>query len=519
MPTAYNDIVNTSLFELFKIGIGPSSSHTVGPMRAAHRFARELDQAGQLDRTTGVCAELYGSLALTGLGHGTDRAILLGLSGQAPDTVDPAAIDRLLADIRGRGQLALCGTHTIPFREVEHLLFHRDQMFPPPGEATHPNGLRLSAFSSDGTLLHDAVFYSIGGGFIVSAAEFQPDRAVAAPSRVMPHPFSSARELLAEAARHQISIADLVMANELALLDADRSSGSRTIRRPLAASITPATTPRAEIEASILTLFESMRASAERGISTEGILPGGLNVQRRAHRLAEQLGRKAVTDPLAPMDWVTVYAMAVNEENAAGGRVVTAPTNGAAGVIPAIALYILHHLGVAELSRRRLERPSGPIPAPEPLELSPLHRAALLRFFLTAAAIGILYKENASISGAEVGCQGEVGVACSMAAGGLAAALGGTNAQIEHAAEIGMEHNLGMTCDPIGGLVQIPCIERNGMGAVKAINAARLALADTDTHKLSLDQVIETMYRTGLDMQSRYKETSLGGLALNIIEC
>ena len=511
--------MNTSLFELFKIGIGPSSSHTVGPMRAALRFVRELAAAGLLDETADLCVELYGSLAVTGLGHGTDRAILLGLSGQAPDTVDPAAIDDLLATIRNEGTLLLAGTHRIPFRESAHLLFHRDRMYPPPGDMTHPNGMRLSAFSSGGTPLRETVFYSIGGGFIVSAEEFRPDTPIAAPSRIVPHPFSSARDLLAEAERNQISVADLVMANELALLRADRETGSHSIHRPSALEAVPASTPQVEIEASVITLFETMRASAERGIATEGILPGGLNVQRRAHRLAARLGEKASTDPLAPMDWVTVYAMAVNEENAAGGRVVTAPTNGAAGVIPAIALYILHHLGVAELSRRRLERPSGNIAIPAPLQLSPLHRAALLRFFLTAAAIGILYKKNASISGAEVGCQGEVGVACSMAAGGLAAALGGSNAQIEHAAEIGMEHNLGMTCDPIGGLVQIPCIERNGMGAVKAINAARLALADTDTHKLSLDQVIETMYRTGLDMQSRYKETSLGGLALNIIEC
>ena len=510
--------MNTSLFELFKIGIGPSSSHTVGPMRAALRFVRELDTAGQLTGTADICVELYGSLALTGLGHGTDRAILLGLSGLLPDSVDPAAIDTLLSAIRTDGALLLAGTQRISFREQTGLLFHRDQMYPPPGDVTHPNGLRLSAFDAAGALLREQVFYSVGGGFIVSAEELRPGASVAAPLRAVPHPFASARDLLAEADRNQLTIADLILANELAFLRADREGGP-TIHRPARAGAAPASTLQAEVEDSIMTLFETMRASAERGIATEGVLPGGLGVQRRAHRLAARLREKAATDPLAPMDWVTVYAMAVNEENAAGGRVVTAPTNGAAGVIPAIALYILHHLGVAELSRRRLERPSGTEATLAPLQLSPLHRAALLRFFLTAAAIGILYKENASISGAEVGCQGEVGVACSMAAGGLAAALGGSNAQIEHAAEIGMEHNLGMTCDPIGGLVQIPCIERNGMGAVKAINAARLALADTDTHKLSLDQVIETMYRTGLDMQSRYKETSLGGLALNVIEC
>ncbi len=511
--------MNTSLFELFKIGIGPSSSHTVGPMRAALRFVRELAAADQLQGTAGVCVDLYGSLALTGLGHGTDRAILLGLSGQAPDSVDPAAIDGILQGIRNRGELCLAGDYPIPFRESEHLLFHRDQMVPPPGDIAHPNGLRLSAFSSTGTLLREQVFFSVGGGFIVPAEEFQPTAPMAASSRAVPHPFRSARELLAEADRNRLSVAELVMANEVALLQAERTAGVTLIHRPCASGESAGSTPAQQIECSVITLFEVMRQSAERGIATEGILPGGLNVLRRAHRLAGRLGEKASKDPLAPMDWVTVYAMAVNEENAAGGRVVTAPTNGAAGVIPAIALYILHHLGVDELSRRRFERPAAPGEVLAPLSLSPMHRAALLRFFLTAAAIGILYKENASISGAEVGCQGEVGVACSMAAGGLVAALGGSNAQIEHAAEIGMEHNLGMTCDPIGGLVQIPCIERNGMGAVKAINAARLALADTDTHKLSLDQVIETMYRTGLDMQSRYKETSLGGLALNIIEC
>ena len=516
---AYNNNVNTSLFELFKIGIGPSSSHTVGPMRAALRFVRELAAAGQIGETANVRVELYGSLALTGIGHGTDRAILLGLSGEAPDTIDPAAIDSILRTIRDEGTLLLGGAHRLAFREQTSLLFRRDQMYPPPGEPTHPNGLRLSAFRVDGALVCQQIFYSIGGGFSVSADEFRPDNPVATTPRTVPHPFASARALLATADQNQMSVADLVMANEVALLQADRERGTSIIHRPLSEIIVPAPAPQAEIEASIITLFETMRASAERGIATEGTLPGGLNVKRRAHRLADRLGERSSTDPLAPMDWVTVYAMAVNEENAAGGRVVTAPTNGAAGVIPAIALYILHHLGVAELSRRRSERSSGTAAAPTPLQLSPLHRAALLRFFLTAAAIGILYKENASISGAEVGCQGEVGVACSMAAGGLAAALGGSNAQIEHAAEIAMEHNLGMTCDPIGGLVQIPCIERNGMGAVKAINAARLALADTDTHKLSLDQVIETMYRTGLDMQSRYKETSLGGLALNIIEC
>ena len=479
--------MNTSLFELFKIGIGPSSSHTVGPMRAALRFARMLESSGALGRVTGVHVDLYGSLALTGIGHGTDRAVLLGLLGEAPDSVDPAAIDGWLARIRATGLLPLLGHHVIPFGEATDLLFRRDQMFPDPGVSTHPNGMRFRATGATGQTLAEQVFFSIGGGFIVPAEELDPGR-VALPRRSVPFPFRSAARLLELAQAHQLSIAEIVLANEIALLS------DAGIVRPAPAGDAPIDTPEQQVTASILSLWRAMESSITRGLATEGILPGGLNVRRRAPRLAHRLTHGSVDDPLAPMDWVTIYAMAVNEENAAGGRVVTAPTNGAAGVVPAIARYYLRFVARADT-------------------------AGLLRFFLTAAAIGILYKENASISGAEVGCQGEVGVACSMAAGGLVAALGGTNAQIEHAAEIAMEHNLGMTCDPIGGLVQIPCIERNGMGAVKAINAARLALADTDTHKLSLDQVIDTMYRTGMDMQSRYKETSLAGLALNIIEC
>jgi len=546
--------VNTSLFELFKIGIGPSSSHTVGPMRAALRFVRELDGAGNLDRTHHVTVDLYGSLALTGIGHGTDRAILLGLSGEAPDTIDPSLIEQTIAAIRSAQRLTLLGRREIPFQESEHFLFHRDQMYPiaakpapsltpipesdlpaatqtalaadpaantrhEPAPATHPNGLRLSAFDADNNLLATDIFYSVGGGFIVSQAEFHPDAPIATSNRQLPYPFSSAAQLLALADQHHLTIAELVLANEIALLSdltINRPVLSPEVRRvpyPLAASSrkggavpTPEAdlSPQQQIEGSILALWQTMQISTERGLATDGILPGGLNVRRRAPRLARKLEAGGSRDPLAPMDWVTVYAMAVNEENAAGGRVVTAPTNGAAGVIPAIAHYYERFIEISAAS--------ASIAADQ-------RRAGLLRFFLTAAAIGILYKENASISGAEVGCQGEVGVACSMAAGGLVAALNGSNAEIEHAAEIAMEHNLGMTCDPIGGLVQIPCIERNGMGAVKAINAARLALADTEGHKLSLDQIIETMYRTGMDMQSRYKETSLAGLALNIIEC
>jgi len=465
--------VNTSLFELFKIGIGPSSSHTVGPMRAALRFVHELEAKHLLDRTASVNVDLYGSLALTGIGHGTDRAILLGLLGEAPDTIDPAAIDQKLAAIRTSGELKLGGQRIIPFIEREYLRFRRNQMYPDADVISHPNGMRFAAFDADNVSVADEVYYSIGGGFIVTEAERTAE--TSASKRTVPHPFHSAAELLATAEQHHLTIANLVLSNEAALLNGDAG----------------------KVRADILKLWQAMQICTQRGIATEGILPGGLNVRRRAPRLARRLETEGSRDPLAPMDWVTVWAMAVNEENAAGGRVVTAPTNGAAGVIPAIGHYYLRFIEGAESEKQE----------------------GILRYFLTAAAIGILYKENASISGAEVGCQGEVGVACSMAAGGLVAALNGTNAQIEHAAEIAMEHNLGMTCDPIGGLVQIPCIERNGMGAVKAINAARMSMHETTGHKLSLDQIIATMYQTGLDMQSRYKETSLAGLALNIIEC
>jgi L-serine dehydratase len=487
--------VNTSLFELFKIGIGPSSSHTVGPMRAALRFTRELAASSLLEKTATVTVDLYGSLALTGIGHGTDRAILLGLLGEAPDTVDPATVEAKIATIRSTTSLALNGSKTIPFSEAENLNFRRNQMYPDPAVTSHPNGMRFTAFDNAGRKLAEEVFYSIGGGFIVSHSEFIAERSAetTTSTRNVPYPFRSAADLLATAKQHNLTIANLLLANEVALLN----DSNVTINRPQLTTSAPSLSPEAQIRASIFAIWQAMQQCTERGIATEGILPGGLNVRRRAHRLAERLNTIGSKDPLAPIDWVTVYAMAVNEENAAGGRVVTAPTNGAAGVIPAIANYYTHFIeGTPE------EKQEG-----------------IIRYFLTAAAIGILYKENASISGAEVGCQGEVGVACSMAAGGLVAALNGTNEQVEHAAEIAMEHNLGMTCDPIGGLVQIPCIERNGMGAVKAINACRMAMHETGDHKLSLDQVIATMYQTGLDMQSRYKETSLAGLALNIIEC
>ncbi len=501
--------MNTSLFELFKIGIGPSSSHTVGPMRAALRFVRELSASNRLASTTRIVVELYGSLAHTGMGHGTDRAVLLGISGHAPDEIDPAQIDGIIAEIRTRRELDLAGTRRVPFVESTDLLFRRDQMYPPGAAAatSHPNGMRFTAFAGD-DVISQQVFYSVGGGFILSSAELAPaPRKKAVDQRAVPYSFCSAEQLLAIADANKLTIAELMLANEVALI-ADpaiiRPANAIKTCPPSAQGKDPLlASPEDQIRASILALWNAMQSCTERGIVTEGILPGGLNVRRRAPRLYQRI--KALDDadgprdPLAPLDWVSLFAIAVNEENAAGGRVVTAPTNGAAGVIPAIAQYYMRFI---ETSLSEDEKTAG-----------------LLRYFLTAAAIGILYKENASISGAEVGCQGEVGVACSMAAGGLVAALNGTNAQVEHAAEIAMEHNLGMTCDPIGGLVQIPCIERNAMGAVKAVNACRMAMHETEGHKLSLDQVIETMYRTGMDMQSRYKETSLAGLALNIIEC
>jgi L-serine dehydratase len=516
--------MNTSLFELFKIGIGPSSSHTVGPMRAALRFVRELPDVSAVKR---IQAELYGSLAHTGVGHGTDRAILLGLSGQQPDTVDPSQIDMIVERIRTGQSLQLNGKYPIPFNEATDLLFHRDQMYPPHAEAatSHPNGMVFTAFDAAGHAISHAVFYSVGGGFILSAAELAPNPEEKRVSpRKVPYPFKSAADLLSLAAKHHLTVAEMILANECALLEADQKLPQPTINRPTlsdkAGTLTELGAPPSaasslrvggiasastqdQIHQSILALWHAMQQCTERGIATQGILPGGLNVRRRAPRLYQRAleldASSKPRDPLAPLDWVSLYAIAVNEENAAGGRVVTAPTNGAAGVIPAIASYYTRFIA-QDLTEQERE-------------------AGLIRFFLTAAAIGILYKENASISGAEVGCQGEVGVACSMAAGGLVAALNGTNDQVEHAAEIAMEHNLGMTCDPIGGLVQIPCIERNAMGAVKAVNACRMAMHETEGHKLSLDQVIETMYRTGMDMQSRYKETSQAGLALNIIEC
>ena len=453
--------MKTSLFEIFKIGIGPSSSHTVGPMLAACEFVADLASNGLLQAVQRVQIDLYGSLALTGRGHGTDHAVILGLCGEQPETVDIASMEGRLATIRELRALALRGLYPIGFQEPRDLLFHKDQTL-----AKHSNGMRFRAYNESGIVMAEQVFYSIGGGFIIREGQES-----AAKVRTVPHPFGSAAELLDVSERQRLPIWQIVLENEKACHT------------------------ELEIHDYVDRIWKTMRECVVRGLETEGILPGGLNVRRRAKKLAKRLEQQGAKDPLNPMDWVNAFAMAVNEENAAGGRIVTAPTNGAAGVVPAVAHYYKGFVDNAS-------------------------DEGLFRFFLTAAAIGILYKENASISGAEVGCQGEVGVACSMAAGGLVAALGGTNQQVEYAAEIGMEHNLGMTCDPIGGLVQIPCIERNAMGAVKAINACRIAMREDGEHKVSLDQVIKTMYETGKDMQTRYKETSLGGLAtLNIIEC
>ena len=451
----------TSLFEIFKIGIGPSSSHTVGPMIAARRFARKTAEAGQLEAVCRIRIELYGSLAHTGKGHGTDRAVILGLCGEEPETVDFSEANRLLEGVRQEGTLNVLGEYPLSFSIDNDIHFRRDQSLP-----LHPNGMTFTAFNRDSDVVRVENFYSIGGGFVVGE---EGPRENKADVRV-PHPFNSAAELLRECTEHELYIWEVMLKNESAL--------------------------RAESEVliGIQRIWNAMREAMEMGMTTDGLLPGGLKVRRRAGAMALRLEANSKRDALVPLDWVSVFAMAVNEENAAGGRVVTAPTNGAAGIVPAVARYYFDFVPAAS-------------------------DAGLLRYFLTAAAIGILYKENASISGAEVGCQGEVGVAASMAAGGLTAAIGGTNEQVEHAAEIAMEHHLGMTCDPIGGLVQIPCIERNAMGAVKAINASRMAMNEPNDHKVSLDQVIQTMYRTGLDMQSRYKETSLAGLALNIIEC
>jgi len=457
-----------SLFDIFKIGIGPSSSHTVGPMRAAARFLeRWLQEPGQLGEVARVRAELYGSLALTGRGHGTDKAVLMGFEGHWPDRIDPDVIPDSLERIRGTKRIRLMGMHEIAFDEKRDLVFNKREKLP-----YHTNGMRFTAFGADGEVIATRDYYSVGGGFVVNTDEAAEDRIVADTTE-LPFPFHSGDELLVRCKESGLSIAQLMFENE-------------KVWRP-----------EAEIREGLDRLWAAMQSCVARGTREEGVLPGGLKVGRRAPSMARDLSSRpeaALRDPLTILDWVNLYALAVNEENAAGGRVVTAPTNGAAGIIPAVGHYYERFCPQASAQ-------------------------GIHDYLLTAAAIGILYKENASISGAEVGCQGEVGVACSMAAAGLTAALGGTPAQVENAAEIGMEHNLGLTCDPIGGLVQIPCIERNAMGAVKAINAQRMAARGDGSHKVSLDKVIKTMRDTGRDMQDKYKETSRGGLAVNVIEC
>ena len=460
-----------SVFDLFKIGIGPSSSHTVGPMRAARMFVARLAAESLLTEVTRIKAELFGSLGATGKGHGSDKAVLLGLAGHEPDTVDVEAVPAMLEAIRGQGCIALGGGPAVPFEEKPDLVFHRRQSLP-----FHANGMRFTAFDAGGSELIAKVYYSVGGGFVVSdevAADGSRQKSVAPDPTVLPLPFRSGAELLELTRTHHCSIAEVMRRNE------------RYWRND------------AEIDAGLMRIWRVMQDCVARGCRTEGVLPGGFQVRRRAAALYRDLTahpEAALKDPLQVMDWVNLYALAVNEENAAGGRVVTAPTNGAAGIVPAVLHYYARFVPGA-------------------------NDRGVVDFLLTAAAIGILYKENASISGAEVGCQGEVGVACSMAAGALCAVMGGTPEQVENAAEIGMEHHLGLTCDPVGGLVQIPCIERNAIAAVKALNACRMALRGDGTHHVSLDKVIKTMRETGADMLTKYKETARGGLAVNIVEC
>ncbi len=459
--------MSVSIFELFKIGIGPSSSHTVGPMRAARTFATRLDENGVLARVNRLETTLHGSLAHTGRGHGTDKAIILGLLGDQPDTIDPDTIDGKLEAVRSAGLLALLNGPEIAFDEKSDLRFNKRENMP-----YHPNGMRFKAFDADGELLLSRDYYSVGGGFVVNEDEAAADRIVRDRTPV-PYPFTTAQEMRAQCAQHDLRISQIMMGNEQAWRNKE------------------------EVRAQLLNIYAAMQACIKRGCESPGVLPGGLKVKRRAPALYQSLQAREPTPgeaSLGALDWVNLFALAVNEENAAGGRVVTAPTNGAAGIIPAVLGYYMHFVDDAD-------------------------EDGVIEFLLTAGAIGILYMLNASISGAEVGCQGEVGVACSMAAGGLTAAMGGTTAQVENAAEIGMEHNLGLTCDPVGGLVQVPCIERNAMGAVKAINAQRLAFRGDGTHIVSLDKVIKTMADTGRDMKRQYKETSRGGLAVNVIEC
>ncbi|MCO4698463.1 L-serine ammonia-lyase [Streptomyces sp. NPDC096538] len=452
-----------SVFDLFSIGIGPSSSHTVGPMRAARMFARRLRNEDLLDSVTSVRAELYGSLGATGHGHGTPKAVLLGLEGDSPRTVDVESADERVEKIKDGGRIRLLGEHEIGFSFDDDLVLHRRKALP-----YHANGMTLWAYDASGAELLAKTYYSVGGGFVVDEDAVGADRIVL-DDTVLKYPFRTGDELLRLTKETGLSISALMLENERAWRTEE------------------------EIREGLLEIWRVMRACVERGMSREGILPGGLKVRRRAATTARKLRSEGDPQALA-MEWITLYAMAVNEENAAGGRVVTAPTNGAAGIIPAVLHYYMNFVPGAD-------------------------EEGVVRFLLAAGAIGMLFKENASISGAEVGCQGEVGSACSMAAGALAEVLGGSPEQVENAAEIGMEHNLGLTCDPVGGLVQIPCIERNGMAAVKAVTAARMAMRGDGSHKVSLDKVIKTMKETGADMSVKYKETARGGLAVNIIEC
>jgi len=457
-----------SVFEMFSIGIGPSSSHTVGPMRAAKLFTDNLAASGKLAQVATLKCELYGSLGQTGIGHGTGKAVILGLAGQLPESCDPDAVPGILKKVEDHEQIDMANGHSARFPREGAIVFHRRKTL-----KEHSNGMELIAYDHNKEVVMSEIYFSIGGSFIVKAEDFANEKAAAtqfAADNPPPYPFNTGAELLKLCKDHGLSIAALMMENEKAI---------RT---------------EAEIVQGLGNIWQTMHSCIQRGIKTEGILPGGLKVKRRAPALSRRLCAEKSADPLQVMDWVNLFALAVNEENAAGGRVVTAPTNGAAGIIPAVLAYYDKFI-------------------------QPVTPDIYCRYLLTAAAIGILYKKNASISGAEVGCQGEVGVACSMAAAALTEILGGSVDNVENAAEIGMEHNLGLTCDPVGGLVQVPCIERNAMGAVKAINASRLALRGTGEHKVSLDKVIKTMWDTGRDMQSKYKETSRGGLAVNIIEC
>lgn len=454
-----------SVLDLFSVGIGPSSSHTVGPMRAAKRFSEGLERDGELSAVVRVQTELFGSLGATGRGHGSDKAVVLGLQGQSPETVDTATADDQVAAAALDAELLLAGSHRVEFNYEADVVLHRRKSLP-----AHPNGMTFTALDHAGEVVRARTYYSVGGGFVVDEVAVGADRVVM-DKTVLPHPFTTADELLATCAREGLSISEVMLANEMVWHTEE------------------------ELRAKLLHIWSVMQACVANGCAAEGILPGGLKVTRRAPGLFRTLqAPEDAADPLRAMEWVNLFALAVNEENAAGGRIVTAPTNGAAGIIPAVLHYYMKFVPGA-------------------------NEDGVVKFLLTAAAIGILFKLNASISGAEVGCQGEVGSACSMAAGALCELLGGTPVQAENAAEIGIEHNLGLTCDPVGGLVQIPCIERNAIASVKAINAARLALHGDGSQKVSLDKAIKTMRETGADMMSKYKETSRGGLAVNVIEC